>query len=125
MAIGATINYSIPVVGSTVDTLNKVKESLWTDSISVGGVDVPVTLQLRAASLASFNRRYSAVWKFNPSVLDAAGASTKGRITISVNVDSTLGTEITASAHANQVRWALSTLLAATLIESLRDGSLT
>ena len=124
MSIGSTVNYSIPVVGSTVDTLAKAKESLFTDTITVSGTAVPLTLQLRAASLAGIQRRFGAVWKYNPAMLDSAGAVTHGRITVSINVDATLGSEITDTALANQVRYALSTFLASTLIESLRDGSL-
>jgi hypothetical protein len=125
MSIGSTITYSIPVVGTTVDTLARAKESLFTDPIAVGGVDVPVTLQLRAASLAGIQRRFGAVWKFNPAMLDSASAVTNGRITVSVNIDATRGVVITDTVLANHVRYALSTLLASTLIEGLRDGSLT
>lgn len=125
MSIGATINFSIPTVGTTVDTLNKIRESLFRDTISVGGVDVPVTLQLRASGQGTLQRRFGGVWKFSPYVLDAPSLTTKGRITVSINVDAQLGTEITDAKLADHVRYALSTFLKATLIESLRDGDLT
>lgn len=124
MAIGSTINFSVPVVGTTVDTLDKFREALFSTPISVGGTDVPIVVQLRAANIQGFQKRFGVSWKFNPAVLDASSAVTKGRISVSVNVDATLGSEIDSAKVALQVRYALSTLLASSLIESLRDGSL-
>lgn len=125
MTIGATINYSVPAVGTTVDTLDKFREALFSNSLTVGTSTVPIVFQLRAASIAGLQKRFGATWKYNPAVLDTASTTTNGRVAISVNVDATLGTEITESALANHVRYALSALLASTLIEGLRDGNLT
>lgn len=124
MTIGSTINFSIPVVGTTVDTLNKFRESLFSVPIDVGGVDVPIVVQLRAANIQGFQKRFGATWKYNPGVLDASSAVTKGRISVSVNVDATLGSEIDHDELVLHVRYALSTLLASSLLEDLRDGSL-
>lgn len=125
MAIGSTVVASVPVVGSTVLTFDKSKEGLFVEQISVSGNNVPMRLELRASPLSSLNRRFGASVKFSPEVLDVAGTATKGRISVTFNVDARLGSAVDDTNLALYTRYALSTLLASTLIESLRDGSLT
>lgn len=124
MAIGSTINYSVPAVGTTVATLNKVKDGLYTLDVELGDVDVPIRLELRPAGVNSLRRRFGASWKFQPNVLDTLDALTKGKVSVSLNIDATLGSTITTTALANHVRWALGALLKSSLLEDLMAGSL-
>lgn len=124
MAIGTTIDYSIAAVGSTVAAFDKSKEGLFVEQISVSGTDVPMRLELRASPLGSLNRRFGAVMKFTPEVLDVANVATKGRISVSLNVDSYLGSAVTDANIVLYTRWMLGAILKATLLEALRDGSL-
>ena len=124
MTIGATVNYSVPVVGSTVASFDKSKEGLFVEQISVSGTNVPMRLELRTSPLSSLHRRFGAALKFSPEVLDVAGIASKGRITASLNVDAYLGSAVDDTNLALYTRYFLSTLLASTLLENLRDGSL-
>jgi len=124
MAAGASIVNSVPSVGTTVDTLSKLKDGLYSVNISVSGTDVPKRLELRASSLGSLNRRFGASYKFNPQVLDVAAAASKGRITITLNVDATQGSAVNDADMVTHVRHFFGALLKSTLLEGLRDGSL-
>jgi len=123
MSLGSSIVDSIAVVGSTVHTLDKTKDAQYVEIIAVGGIDVPLKLDLRTSSIGTNKTRFGATWKFNPSVLDVASAVSLGRISISLNVDASLGSNLTPSAVADHVRWFFGAMLKATLIEALRDGS--
>jgi len=123
MSLGASIVDSIPTVGSTVHTFDKLKDLNYVELISVGGVDVVAKLDLRTSSLGAGRTRFGGTLKYNPGILDVASAVTKGRITVSLNVDASLGTELTPSAVADFTRYLMGAMLKATLIEALRDGS--
>lgn len=123
MSLGSSIVDSIPVVGSTVHTLDKTKDAQYVEIIAVGGIDNPLKLDLRTSSIGTNKTRFGASWKFNPSVNDVPSAITLGRISISLNVDATLGSNMTPSEVANHVRWFFGAMLKATVIETLRDGS--
>ena len=124
MAIGSSVVDSIPTVGSTVHTLDKLQDGLYAVALETGDVDTPLRLELRPAGLGGMNRRVVATWRFNPAMTDAVGALTKGRVTISFVVDATLGSEITRANLLNHMRWFMGALLKATLLEALVDGSL-
>lgn len=124
MAIGTTIDYSIPVVGTTVAAFDKSKEGLFVEQISVSGANVPMRLELRASPLGSLRRSFGSSLKFTPQVLDVPQVATKGRITVSLNVDAYLGSAVDDTNTLVYTRWFLSMLLKSTLLEALRDGSL-
>jgi len=123
MSLGASIVDSIPTVGSTVHTLDKIKDLAYMKMISVGGVDVPLRLNLRTSTLGTGKTRFGGTLLFAPSVLDVASAVTLGRVSVSLNVDASLGSNMTPSSVADHVRYLMGAMLKATLIEALRDGS--
>ena len=124
MAIGTTIDYSVAAVGTTVLNFAIAKEGLFVKQIAVSGVDVPMRLELRTSPLSSLHRRFGAALKLTPEVLDVAGVATKGRISVSLNVDAYLGSFIDATAIPLYTRYFMGAILKSTLIEALRDGSL-
>jgi len=124
MAIGSTVASSIPTVGTTVDTLNRVASGEFIAVQEMGAIDVPLSLNLRRAGQTGLFRRFGASWKYNPSVLDVNGSQTNGRISVSLNVDSNLGTTITRTELLAKTREFLGALLQAGLLEALVDGSL-
>jgi hypothetical protein len=123
MSLGSSIVDSIAAVGSTVHTLDKIKDAQYVEIIAVGGIDVPLKLDLRTASLGSNRQRFGASWKFNPATNDVPSSLTLGRISISLNVDASLGSNMTPTEVANHVRWFFGAMLKATLIETLQAGS--
>ena len=124
MAVGSSINVSIPVIGTTVETAAKAREGYFVGAMTISGTDYPFTISLRPAGNALLNRRRLGVtFKVNPSETDAPSTSAKGSCTASLNVDASIGTIMTAPELAKQIRYALSAILASTLLENLIDGS--
>jgi len=124
MAIGSSIVYSIPAVGTTVATLTKVKTGLYTLDVETGDVDTPIRLELGASGVGGVSRRFTTSWKFNPASTDAPGSQTKGRSTLVLSVDANLGSVVTRTELLNEIRWFMGALLKATVLEALVDGSL-
>ena len=124
MSIGSSIVDSIPAVGTTVHTYNKVQEGVFLFQSGSSPVDVPYTLTLRPSDVGSSQRRFGATAKYTPNQNDDPGTVTKGRSTISLNVDATLGATLTRTELLNEIRWFMGALLKATLLEALVDGSL-
>jgi hypothetical protein len=122
MAIGATVVDSIPVVGTTVHTFDKLKDLKYVEYVTVGSTSVPVTLNFRTSPVGGRERSFGATLKFEPGLYDAADAVPSGRITVSLNVAALEGDDMTPTAIANYVRYFLAALLQASLIETLRDG---
>jgi len=123
MSLASSIVDSIPTVGSTVHTFDKLKDLLYVEMISVGGVDVPARLSLRTSSVGGAKVRFGGSLQFNPSVQDVASAVSLGRFSASLNVDASLGSNMTPSSVADFTRYLMGAMLKATLIEALRDGS--
>lgn len=124
MSIGTSIVDSIPTVGTTVHTYNKVQEGIFTYSSGGSPVDYPYVLTLRPSDISTQTRRFGATARVNPSVNDDPGTVSEGRSTISLNVDATLGATLTRTELLNEIRWFMGALLKATLLEALVDGSL-
>jgi hypothetical protein len=123
MAIGSTVVDSIPVVGTTVHTFDKLKDLRYVEYVTVGSNQVPVTLTFRTSSVGSRERIFGATLKFDPGLYDAADAVPSGRITVSLNVAASEGDDMTPAAIANYVRYFMGALLQASLVETLRDGA--
>ena len=123
MAIGATINLSIPVTGTTVDSLTKSREGIYVGGYTLSSVDWPNMFVVRPATVLSTRKRFGATYKINPSLNDDPGTASKGSVSVSINIDAVVGSVITSAELANQVRYALSAFLSSTLVETLRDGS--
>lgn len=124
MAAGSSIVNSVPTVGTTVDTLAKLKDGLYSVDVTVGSTDVAKRLEIRASPVGTLQRRFGASYKFNPQVLDVPIATSLGRITITLNVDATVGSEVSPSDIVLHVRHFFGAMLKATLLEGLAAGSL-
>ena len=124
MAIGSSIPVSVPTVGSTVSTLAKARAGVFQIPVEMGDIDVPMTLELRASQTKGLKRSLGCILRFDPSVLDVPTAVTKGRITVSLTVDATLGSEMTETDVLTHVQYLLSAALDSDVIPNLVSGSL-
>jgi hypothetical protein len=123
MAVGNTINYSIPVVGTTVSSLTRVQGNTFLkDAYSIGGSSFPATLLLRPAGAQAIRRRFGVTFAVRPDATDAPGSFTQGSLSISLNVDSRFGSIVDDGDRATAIRHFLSTLLHSNLIEDLGTG---
>lgn len=124
MAIGSSINVSVPTVGTTVESLAKARDAFFTGNMTISSNDYPFTLSLRPAGTPTSNRRrFGATYKVSPADSDAPAVSSKGSCTVSVNIDANIGTVITAAELENQVLYALSAMLSTDVIGNLLAGS--
>jgi hypothetical protein len=124
MAIGTTINYSIPVVGTTVSSTTKAREGLYSSTATVGGSSYNHEVRLRPAGVSGTTRRFGLTYKISPATAVGSSTAPLGSVSVSINIDSVIGTAVTTSVLADQIRYALSSMLSSTLVETLRDGSL-
>ncbi len=122
MAIGNTINYSVPVVGTTVGDFSRSNNSSFLDAYTAAGGSYPAVLNIRPAAAISTTKRFGVSFKVKPSDVDDPGTVTKGGCTVSINIDATPGSVMTKAEVAEFVRYALSLALHANLIEDLYDG---
>ncbi len=121
MAVGSTINFSIPVVGTTVSAFTRVAGNIFTAAMTLTS-SWTASLVIRAAGVQTTNARFGLVMRIKPSDNDDPGTLTKGNVTVSINIDAQKGTEITSANLAKAVRYALSTALHSNLIEDLSNG---
>ena len=125
MAVGNTINYSIPVVGTTVSNVARINGNTFQEvGYSIGGGAYPCQVTLRpAGSNSKGNRRFGVTFIVRPNSQDDPGVITKGAVTVSVNIDTVLGSVVTTTNMASAVRHSLSVMLHSNLIEDLCNGA--
>jgi len=123
MTIGNSINLSVPVTGTTVETLTKYLDGIFSGGMTIGGVDYPAMLTLRPAQISSNRKRISASYRCTPSTMDDPGVRTKGSCSIAFTIDANLGTVMTEAEAVLQTKYALAALLSSTLLETLAAGS--
>lgn len=123
MAVGNSINYSIPVVGSTVATFARAEGNVFTlSTYSVGGGSYPAKFVIRGVNNAAKRKRFGITFQTTPSSLDDPGSLTKGSATVSVNIDALMGSIIDNGDLANVIRHSLSMSLHSNLFEDLMTG---
>lgn len=122
-AIGSSFNASPATTGSTSYTFSRVGDASFTSSVEEGDIDVDRVVTLRPASTTTLVRRFGAVEKFNPSILDVSGSITKGRISISLNVDAILGSEMSTSDITAEIHNFFGALLDGDVVSNLVNGS--
>jgi len=122
MSVGNTINYSIPVVGSTVGDFARSNGNQFTESYTSAGGSYPATLSLRPAGPLARSKKFGLSVKLRPSEQDDPGTVTKGSATISVNIDAVQGSVMTKTEIVELARYCLSTALHSNLLEDLHDG---
>ena len=122
MAVGNTINYSIPVVGTTVGSLARASGNLFTGTYAGFSGSYPVSMTLRPANSMALSKRYGLSSVIRPSDYDDPGSFSKGRASVSINVDAVVGSSVIASELSEFVRYVLSMQLHSSLIEDLANG---
>ncbi len=122
MAIGNSIDYSIPTTGTKVGDFSRSNSNSFLEAYAAGSGTYPATLTLRPAAPISTAKRFGISTKVRPSDSDDPGAITKGAVTVSINIDATPGSTMTKAEIAEFVRYTLSVMMAPNLIEDLHDG---
>ena len=122
MAIGNTIAYSVPVVGTTIQSFSRASDADFRLAYTSAGGSYPATLQLRRSNPLNARKACGLTVRVGPSIADDPGVLTKGSATVSININASQGSVMTAAEIAEFVRYSLSTALAPTLIESLLSG---
>ncbi len=123
LTIGSTINTSIPTVGTTVDTLNRVDTRVFMGTYTGVSGGYPVKLDLRTASVLGNTKNFGLTMRVTPSQNDDPGSLSKGNATCAINVSGVVGSVITPGELAEFVRYALSVALKSNLIEDLMSGN--
>ncbi len=123
MAVGNTINVSIPVVGTTVETYTRSNGNQFSSTAyTISSVDYPATLNVRPANALGTSRRFGISTRVRPSDQNDPGTVTKGSCAVSINVDAQIGSAMTATELAKFIRHSLSAALHSNLIEDLSNG---
>lgn len=123
MAVGNTINVSIPVIGTTVFGATRSDGNRFVGAQTLASVAYPVTIDIRPAAPLGKASRFGLTYKVRPADSDNPGSQTKGSVSIAINVDSVRGSSMSSTDLANCVRYALSAMLKASLIEDLSSGT--
>jgi hypothetical protein len=124
MAIGSSINVSLPSVGTTVHTLDKAMVAKFQKTLTVSSEDAPIVLTLRAAAAESRTKGLGLTYKYNPSINDSGSDANSGSVTVTMNVNASIGAVLTRAEVLNHIRYALSAALKTDLLEALIDGIL-
>ncbi len=122
MAVGNTINYSIPVVGTTVGDFSRSDSRSFLETYTAAGGSYPAVLSIRPAKPIATVKSFGITTRVRPSDVDDPGTVTKGNATMSININATPGSVMTKAEIAEFIRYSLSTLLHSNLIEDLYDG---
>lgn len=126
MALGSTIDYSVPVVGTTVNSVTLVKSGEFSDGdyfTDTNGNDVPFTVRFRPGSTGSSGGGFGLTGTFNPSVYNQALGADQGKVTVTINCNYRNGVSVDKDVVEEIVHYAFSCLLKATAIRGLIDGS--
>ena len=123
MAIGNSVNYSIPVVGTTVGAFDRIDTKTFYEDYTAATGSFPASMVIRPAQSLSTTKRLGVTFKVRPSDFDNPGTVTQGSASVSINIDAVPGSIMTKAEIAEFTRYALSAMLSSTLIESLYDGA--
>lgn len=126
MSIGNTIATSVPTIGATTDTLAKVIDGTFQllKSPVATYPDIPLMAVLRPASSAVKQKNFGLTVKYNPSVIEDELNPSLGKVSVSINVNSTLGTVVTDALMKTIVNQSLSILVQSAIKDALVAGSL-
>lgn len=124
MSIGSTVNVSIPVVGTTVHTLDQTKLGQYAKPITVSTEIAPIVLNLRASPVGTNNKALGLSYSYNPGINDSPNDAVSGRISLQINVTARVGALLTRAEILNHIRYALAGALKTDLLEALYDGSI-
>ncbi len=123
MAVGNTINVSIPVVGTTLETFQRSSGNAFvTTAYTINSVDYSSTLSLRNSQVLTGSKAFGLTARIDPSLGDDPGVVSKGACTVAINVQWRPGSVMTNAEMSKFVRTALSAALHANLLEDLSNG---
>jgi hypothetical protein len=126
MALGSTIDYSVPAVGSTVATVALVKSGEYSDSdyfTDTNGNNVGFVVKFRPGSLGAGGGGFGLTATFNPSIYNQALGADQGKVTVTINCNYRNGVSVDKAEVTQICHYAISCLLKATAISGLIDGS--
>lgn len=127
MALGSSIDYSVPAVGSTVNSVGAIADGDFTDGdyfTDTLGNDVPLRVKFRPGVAGSNSGAFGITGTFNPSVYNQALAADQGKVTVTINCNYRNGVSVDPDEVEAIVHYTISCLLKATAISGLISGSL-
>jgi len=120
--LGSTLYTADVTIGATALTFTKIREGLYRSEITVGGISVPVTIQLTPADPRNAKRRLTVTYKYNPGLLQ--GPNTLfGKSTMTFMCDFTVGSEATTAVIDSQCQRFLGFLMTSGMFQALISGS--
>ncbi len=122
MSVGNSINYSIPVVGTTVGTYDRGTGNVFVEDYTSAGGSYPSTLSIRPAKPISTRKSFGISTKVRPADVDDPGTVTKGSASVSINIEAVPGTVMTRLEITEFIRYTLSIALKSSFLEDLYDG---
>jgi hypothetical protein len=127
MALGSTIDYSVPAIGTTVETVTIVKHGEFSDGdyfTDANGNDVPLTVKFRPGVAGQNAAGFGLTCTFNPSVYNQALGADQGKVTVTVNCAYRNGVSVDTTEVEKIVHYGISCLLKSTAISGLISGSI-
>ncbi len=123
MAVGNTINVSVPAVGTTVESFTRSNGNTFICSaFTIGGTDYTANLNLRPAQAFAAKKSFGLTARISPSFADDPGTRTKGAVTVAVNISWADGSVMTTAEMSKFVKNSMSAFLHSNLIEDLSSG---
>lgn len=126
MAIGSSINLSIPTAGTTAKTVTKMSNGEFTVYVTpvAGYPAVPVSLKLRTnAASARPGVTMSLGLGYKPRSVEDVAHPSLGQLSLSCTVTAKLGTIVTADLLADHIAYLGSVLSNASVIDTMVQGS--
>lgn len=119
MTIGANIESKEITLGTVLRTFNRAVGA----TFQVLDNGVYRIVKLRPSGVASRARRFGMTYTFTPSAYDDPSDAPSGRLTVSVNVDASMGSVVNTAELAATVKEAVSLLAQDTVLDSLVAGA--
>jgi hypothetical protein len=126
MAIGSSIDYSIPAVGVTVSSVSKLADGQFAEGdyfTDGNGNDVPLLVTLRPCSLNASNKTVGISLSFNPGIHNTALGADQGKCTVTINCAFRNGVSVDTDEAKALLNYAMSVLTTATVQTALFGGS--
>jgi hypothetical protein len=126
MALGSSIDYSVPAIGTTVNSVAIIKDGEFSDGdyfTDTNGNDVPLMVKFRPGVPGSNSGALGLTATFNPAVYNQALDTDQGKVSVTINAHYRQGVSVDAAEVEKIIHYAISCLLKATAISGLISGS--
>jgi hypothetical protein len=126
MAIGSTLNYSAPAVGTTISSVDKILDGTFADGdyfTDANGNDVPLICSVRPCSLGSVNKTVGLTLTFNPSISNVALGADQGKATVTINCSYREGVSVDQALVKTLAGYAMSLFIPSAVQTALFGGS--